>query len=145
MHQINCFEIELRVDDADVARDLAERVSRMHGTRIAPMIDRVCNEMSADDFARVELLELDLGSVAEDTFEHDLVAKLEVALRRSLAGKLRRGRRDSVARALELLETFALSGALPWWAEPRERDVVARMFALAVQEAEHDVIELLRR
>jgi hypothetical protein len=146
MHRVNRIEIELHSGEPALARALSERVSRIHRERIAPVLDRVCSELSGGEAVdRIARLELDLGTVAADDLEDAFVARLEPALRAALANALRRTAGDHPVRAsLELLETFALTGSLPWWA-PTDREVVARHFARATVEAEADLVALLGR
>jgi len=146
-HRINRVEVELHSDDKACARMLSERVSRMHEHRIAPVLDHVCSELGATEaLVRLDQLALDLGALATDTFEDDFVAKLEHALRAALTKALsRRAAGDQRAlAALELLETFALTGGLPWWAPP-EGGVVAHHFARAAVLAEAELVALVRR
>jgi hypothetical protein len=64
VHRINRSEIELHTGDAALARALFERIGRIHGPRIAPVLDRVCSELSAGDAPiRIDRLELDLGTL----------------------------------------------------------------------------------
>jgi len=149
MHRINRVEIELHGGDVQLARALSERVSRMYGNRIAPVLERVCSELSGSEaLDRLDQLEVDLGTVAADDFEDDFAARLAQALRAALAAALRRRTAGSDPRTratLELLETFALTGGLPWWADPQDGEVVARHFAQAVASAGEDLVVLLRR
>lgn len=146
MHRVNRIEIELHSGEPALARALSERVGRIHRERIAPVVDRVCTELSGDEaVVRIDRLELDLGTVAADDLEDAFVARLELALRAALAKALRRTAGDQRVRAsLELLETFALTGSLPWWA-PHDREVVAHHFARAAVEAGADLKAFLRR
>jgi len=149
MHRINRVEIELEVDDVPLAQELSDRAGRMHERRIAPILDRVCGELSDDQaLDRIDRLEVDLGAIPVEGFEEDFVARLEPALRAALSAALRRRspRSDQPARAaLEVLEVFALTGSLPWWADARDEEVVARHFARAAGEAPEALVALLRR
>src|SRR5215471_15888047 len=119
MHRINRSEVELRCGDVALARALSDRIARMHRARIAPVLDRVCSELSASSApVRIDRLDLDLGVLAADDLEDAFVARLEPALRAALGEALRRkaGGDRSARDSLELIETFALTGGLPWWA-----------------------------
>ena len=147
MHRINRIEIELQAQDVPLAQALSERAGRMHPQRIAPVVDRVCGELSGGEAVeRIDRLELDLGVVAAEDFEEDFVEKLEPALRAALAAALRRqaGRQPGRS-SLELLETFALTGNLPWWADAPDRRVVADHFVRAAGAAKQGLLALLRR
>lgn len=149
MHQINHVEIELLSDDVQRARALSERVARIHRDRIAPLLDRVFDEFGSGGAPiRLDRLGVDLGILSADTLEEDLIGKLEPALRRALVESLARqpsGGEPRAVAALELLEIFALTGGLPWWADPREGAVVARHFAQAAAEAGKELVALVRR
>ncbi len=147
MHRINRSEVELHTGEAALARALFERIGRIYGSRIAPVLDRVCSELNASEApVRIDRLDLDLGGLAADDLEDAFVARLEPALRAALQEALRRriGGDRSARDSLELLETFALTGSLPWWAPP-DREVVARHFARASAEAGADLVTLLAR
>jgi len=146
MHRINRVEVELHTGEAALARALSERVGRMHGDRIAPVLDRVCSELGGSEaLFRIDRLELDLGTLAADDFESGFIGRLEPALRAALARALWRTAGDQRAQAsLEVLEIFALTGSLPWWA-PQDSEVVARHFARAAAQAEAELGALLGR
>lgn len=147
MHRINRSEVELHTGDAALARALLDQIGRIYGPRIAPVVDRVCSELSAGEApVRIDRLEVDLGTVAADDVEGAFVARLAPALRAALQEALKRrtGGARSARDSLELLETFALTGGLPWWAPP-DREVVARHFARASAEAGAELVVLLGR
>jgi len=149
MHRINRVEIELEAEGEPLAREVSGLTAGMLEGRLAPVIDRVCGELSgAEALDRLDRLEVDLGGVPAERFEEELPARLEQALRAALAEALRRQgpRADAPGRAsLELLETFALTGSVPWWADAREEGVVARHFARAAAEAPEALVALVRR
>jgi hypothetical protein len=147
LHRINRTEVELRCGDVALARAVSDRIGRMHRTRIAPVLDRVCSELSASAApVRIDRLDLDLGVLAADDLEDAFVARLEPAVRAALGEALRRraGGDRSARDSLELIETFALTGGLPWWAPP-DRDLVAHHLARASAEAGADLVALLGR
>lgn len=147
IHRINRSEVELHTGDAALARAMLDQIARIHGPRIAPVVDRVCCELSASEVpVRIDRLEVDLGTVAADDVEGAFVTRLDPALRAALQEALKRktGGGRSARDSLELLETFALTGGLPWWAPP-DREVVARHFARASAEAGADLVTLLGR
>jgi hypothetical protein len=89
--------------------------------------------------------------IALDDFEADFCRKLELALRRALGDALleldARPLDDSqlgTRSAFELLELFAWTGSLPWWADNRRRGVVAEALrALVDAPGEHDLCRRL--
>lgn len=191
-HGINRLEVELTLQSGDVAlaEALLARVGRMHGGRLAPILDRVCTELGergagegGDAPIRLDRLEVDLGRIGTDDFEDDLAARLEPALRAALAAALAQhaavmpgaeraglveraerveraatpvqrrdehggggdgGGRARASAALAILEIFALTGTLPWWADAQDSEVVARHFAEAAAGAEAELVALVR-
>ena len=146
-HRVNQVEIELSTNVVELGRALSDRISRIWAGRVRSLLEKVCTEVSPGPRPiRVDKLEIDLGALAPDTFEEDFLKQLEPALTRALETALRsRGGEggEGIAASLELLETFALTGNLPWWADPSEDKVVARNLAWAATEAETELRALL--
>ncbi|HEX8113777.1 MAG TPA: contractile injection system tape measure protein, partial [Kofleriaceae bacterium] len=90
-HRINHLEVELHGASVPVARAVSERLGQIHGRRVVPVLDRVCEELAAgEELVRLDRLEVDLGTLPADGFEDGFVARLEQALRAALAQALRR-------------------------------------------------------
>ena len=146
MNRINRIELELDFDDQSAARARMERMGDLR-RRLIALLDRLCTEVIGEqDTLRVDRLELDLGHVDADVFDDAFMAKLEPALRSALAAERARSPRpEPAAAALELIETFALTGSLPWWADARDDAVVALHFGRAASSAPAELAALLRR
>lgn len=149
-HRINRAELELDVSGVELAEALIQRVSELHERAIAPLLDRVCSELSGPgQIDRIDRLELDLGRVDLDDFDQDLLRKLEAALRSALSDALRvQAPRAPIDAARELIETFAWTCNLPWWAEPGgaepgAMDPVAASIGLLVREAPRELVVLV--
>src|SRR6185295_9738296 len=146
MHRINRVELELHTGDVALAQALSARVSRLHERRMVPTIERVCDELDREAAVRIEDLEVDLGTLTVaslDDFDDRLIAALADRLRAALAAALEHLADEAPGHAaLELLETFALTGGLPWWA-PRDADVVARSAAQAAAAAQPELAALI--
>ncbi|HWN69395.1 MAG TPA: contractile injection system tape measure protein, partial [Haliangium sp.] len=147
-HLINRAEIELEVGEVALAEHLLERVSLLRERRIAPLLDRVCSELSGPGpgpAVRIDQLELELGSIALDDFEDDFIRKLEAALRAALSKVLSEQRGAALAEraSIELLEIFARTGNLPWWADRSEPTLVASHVRVLLARAPHALIRLL--
>jgi hypothetical protein len=165
-HRINRVEFELEVTAVELGRHVSERVSMLHGQRIPSLIDRVCSEVDdADPIQRIDTLELELGSIALANFDDELLTKLEAALRLALRGRTQRlsdlwpaddepqaaspepdaprqsGRGDH---AIELLDVYAWTGNLPWWADAREHGLIALHVREVLVHAPTRWLELLR-
>jgi hypothetical protein len=152
-HRINRAEIELQVGEVALAEHLIERLSLMRERRIAPLIDRVCSELSGpersgrpEQIVRIDQLELELGSLAVDDFEDDFMRKLEAALRAALSKRLseQRGTEPPERAAIELLEIFARTGNLPWWVDRSEPELVTNHVRALLATAPHELTRLLR-
>ena len=156
-HRINRAEIELHVGAGEVAlaEHLIERLSLLRERRIEPLIDRVCSELSGPKGpkgregrggpVRIDQLELDLGSIAVDDFEDDFLRKLEAALRAALSKHLseQRGAERPERASLELLEIFARTGNVPWWADRDQPGLVARHVRVLLETAPLELMRLL--
>jgi hypothetical protein len=145
-HRINQLEIEIEVGPADLGRALIERMSQLHPRRIVPLLDRVCGDLSGPDrYDRIDTLELELGPIPIDDFDDAFIRALEAALRSALSRQLgpRAAERPEIA-AFELLEGFARTGNLPWWAEREREGLIADRIAMLVDSASERWFELLR-
>jgi len=128
-HRLGRIELELRVDDEDLGRRLLPRLSLLHGRRIAPLLERLAEELSPPGrLDRLDSVDLDLGRLPLDDLDEALPARLEAALRAELARRLAGGRAGVplAQTARELLECFARTGALPWWADRHDPGLVGR-------------------
>jgi hypothetical protein len=157
-HRINRAEIELEVGDVALAEQLIERVSLLRDRRIAPLLDRVCTELAGPEWPgagqggqvervwRIDRLELELGAIAVEDFEDDFLRKLEAALRAALGKQLaeRGGAGPAENDAIELLDVFARTGNVPWWADRSEPELVARHVRVLLDAAPHALLRLVR-
>ena len=168
-HRINRVEFELEVNAVELGRRLSDRVSVLHGQRIPSLLDRVCTEVDASEsIDRIDTLELDLGRITLSNFDADLLAKLEAALRVALRGRSGRSRRSIELReaprdesstsesipapepahrssdARELLDVYAWTGNLPWWADAHDPGVLATHVRHLLLHAPEIWNELLR-
>jgi hypothetical protein len=163
-HRINRVEFELEVSAVELGRHVSDRVSMLSGQRISSLLDRVCSEVDdAEPIQRIDALELELGSIALENFDDELLAKLEVALRLALRGRTQAqlpspsddeppepssesetpkqfGRGEH---ALELLDAYAWTGNLPWWADAREHELLTRHVRELLLHAPTRWLELL--
>jgi Contractile injection system tape measure protein len=146
-HRGNRIELEIAVARRALGEALLPRLSRLHSGGIAPLLDRVCSELSGPGrLDRIDTLELDLGTIPADDLDHTLLARLEAALRAELGRRLQEGRRSAGPgqASRELLECFARTGNLPWWADRRRSALIARHLEGLVQEAPEAGIRLLQ-
>jgi hypothetical protein len=149
-HRINRAEIEIQAGDVAVAERLIERVSLLRERRIAPLLDRVCSELSGPERVdRVDRLEVDLGALAPDDFDDDFVRKLEAALRAALSKRLAEQRSAGPAQrpgqtSLALLDTFARTGNVPWWADRSEVGLVSGHVRALLADDPRALLRLVR-
>jgi hypothetical protein len=166
-HRINRVELEFEVSAVELGRSVSDRISRLHGQRIPSLLDRVCSEIDeSEPTQRIDKLELELGTIALSNFDDELLGKLEAALRLALRGRVRRpgdptqplddapdgsssstdtpNQPGQVEHALELLDTYAWTGNLPWWADTREVGLLARHIRELLVHAPGRWLELLR-
>jgi hypothetical protein len=107
-------------DSAADAASLRERLASVNRARLLPVIERVLTEAASND-RRIHLdrLEVDLGTFSSeevDTHAADrLYTALTVALREALDALPEQGSELSEAAWISLLETYLLTGTLPFW------------------------------
>lgn len=145
-HRINQAEIEIRADEVAIGRELIERLSLMNRRRTAPVIDRVCTELSGPDrIDRIDRIELDLGLITLDRFDEEFVRKLETAFRTALEKRLFQisSTLRPEERSLELIEAFARTGNLPWWVDTSEPDIITIHINALVRDAPKSFFSLL--
>ena len=126
-HRVKRVLFELSIEQETQARWLHAEVGRVHRDCVLPLLDNCLSDLAGmDELIRIDLVELDLGSIQTDNFEEDLVGQLRHQLTNALqrgaaAARLRRGGNGEAAgqlSRLELFVTFAKTGCLPWWADP---------------------------
>jgi hypothetical protein len=146
-HMIKRQVIELSVRDAARADRLHAEVSRIYRQRIVPLIERCCSELSApNQLDRIDRLELDLGTLDERELERELVARVQAALRPALAAQVAASGSSSRADAwLELIETFARTGSLPWWADAAAPRLLEDGLRYLLANAADRLARLMRR
>ena len=118
--------LEVIAPDEDSARRVQPELNRIQRQRIESVIEELCSELSSPDrIHRIDLLEVDLGTLDFESLENELPGKLKPAMRKALSREIER--QDSEARRndddpaitsqLELIAHFAATGTLPWWAD----------------------------
>jgi hypothetical protein len=144
-HRIDRMEIELGVADVALAERLSARVSALRSERIGPLLDRVFEELSPPDrLNRISTLDLDLGTLSSESFDDELLERLERALRRALETELEHssGVRSTEA-SIELVEAFARTGNVPWWADS-DAGMVERHLEILIADAPAELTRVLR-
>jgi hypothetical protein len=92
-HLVERLELDIQAADEDQARQLLDRLSRLHRQALEGVIERVLDQLSPTDTVhRLEKLDLDLGEIPAEQLERLLPQRLESALRRALPSRLRSAR-----------------------------------------------------
>ncbi|WP_437994967.1 contractile injection system tape measure protein [Sorangium sp. So ce185] len=152
-HRIRRQVLEVTVQDHEAAWRLQAELGRVHARRLEAVVDRCCAELGAPDrLQRVALVEVDLGRIDPDHLERDLVDKLGPLLREGLAARLReadeetalRGGDPEVISRLELVASFARTGALPWWADSTRPRLLDETLGLLLKRAARPLVALIR-
>jgi Contractile injection system tape measure protein len=146
--------VELGYYDQREAWPLQTRVSYLFQEKLKQIIEEECKRVDSPDLHyAVNLLDLDLGDIAEDELEQVLPQKLAEALRKTLGGELenirnRSGSNGHVFRrtesTLRLLHHFLITGELPWNADPKFGTADEWLIELIKNEPS-DLVRLLRR
>ncbi|MEB3362504.1 MAG: contractile injection system tape measure protein [Synechococcaceae cyanobacterium] len=171
-HRLDRLELEIHTTSEPLARQLHDRLSRLHQRVLAELLGRVLDQFSPPGtLHRLESLELDLGEIPEEQLERLLPERLERALREALPGRLpsaevRLTRDDgplgigqpsntpeppeglgccSVAQALELLEAYANTGFLPWWAPRQDNRLIPAALEAALGLPPRELVDWWRQ
>jgi hypothetical protein len=88
-HLLDQLELEVLVADPAEARQLQERLSRLHHQALAEVLARVLDQLSPPGtLHRLETLTLELGAIPADHLERQFPERLERALRQTLPSRL---------------------------------------------------------
>jgi hypothetical protein len=146
--------VELGFYDQREAWPLQTRVSYLFQDKLKKIIEEECKRVDSPDLHyAVDLLDLDLGDIAEDELEQELPQKLAEALRKSLAGELENIRNRSGANGhvyrrtestLRLLHHFLITGELPWNTDAA-RGTASDWLDELIKSEPSELIRLLRR
>ena len=150
-HIIKRQVIELTVQDPASARALQDQVSHIYRQRIVPLIDRYCTALGAPDrLYRIDLLELDLGTLDAEQFEEQFVAQVERALQKALREQITSQEAETeedspkMRSALELFIFFVQMGSLPWWADQTRPALLRENLQTLLDAPPPDFVRLLQ-
>lgn len=143
-HLIKRQVVEIEVGSSEQAARVQSEISRIYRQRFLPMIERICEELSAADrLHRIDSLKIDLGQIDGSRLEEQLIEKLASSLRLQLAEQIRSldeaaGLRSGSAKTdsqWELFELFVRQGTLPWWADARQAKLPESSLDFLLNEA----------
>ena len=133
-HIIKRQIIDLEIPDSADAHHIQTEISRLYRQQIVPLIDRNCTAASSpDQIHRIESLEIDLGTLDPAHLEIEFVSKTRDALQKILPQKIReqvhltqdQGKNVQSHSMSELFAFFMQTGALPWWADSTQPNLLA--------------------
>lgn len=152
-HIIKRQVLELEIADPANAQDVQARFSQLYRQQIMPLIEHYCDQLSTpDQIHRIDALEIDLGQLDPDQPEHDFVRRVDAALHDALSRQIAALERESAGMAAsvrqqsayELVNLFLQTGSLPWWADLRDRAVIATAYD-ALLSVQPDALRALLR
>jgi len=152
-HRIRRQVLEVHAPDEDSARRIQSELGRIQRQHLESIIEQCCSELSASDrIHRIDLLEIDLGTVDIGHLERELPGKLKSVMRKALARQIEKQdsearRRDSdpaVTSYLELIAIFATTGVLPWWADSSNPHLIPEALDAVLERAPDRLADLLR-
>ncbi|PHN02225.1 contractile injection system tape measure protein [Flavilitoribacter nigricans] len=126
-HRIFRLQFDLRIPDSEIPGPIQDRISAIIDQRLFAILEKVfCEFTDPAVLIVLERLELDLGNILINEMEKQLPEQVETLLRQQLAHLLKFPVPDQPQfqkrivpnRDLEILETFLLKGAYPWWLSP---------------------------
>lgn len=153
-HIIKKQRYKVNMRDREKAAAVQEQLSLMNESTILPLIEKVFDQVyPGDGVLRIDELKLDLGSIHPDVFEAELTERLESALHTELETRAKEavelmmvpgGEMSESSLALELLQTFFETGALPWWKDQGVRESVANLFATQYEQVPQLTSQLIQ-
>lgn len=131
-HRILRQVLQLEGCNRASAQPLGEALQGLYLSRLLPVIEAACDALAAPgELLRIDKLELDLGALP---WAHaaELPATAAERLATALPSRLAQAAQATPAHqsAAELLGHFACTGTLPWWADPADRQALAKAFDL---------------
>jgi hypothetical protein len=154
-HLVGRLDVQAVVADLDSALALRPRLERLAWRTIPDAVEEVCDAMATQGLTlRLERLDLDLGSVAPDRLEEDVLRVFRTALSEALAAAMHEARRASGGPArlitdadlrLERFETYLMSGNLPFQSVADQIHPLERLRQLAAEHPDALVAMLRRR
>ncbi len=153
-HVIKKQILDLHISSELKAFELQNEISALYRRKIVPLIESYCDRLSEPDrIYRIDLLELDIGTIAIENLPSDFVEKVANALAEKLSEELASlpGKKSTpiaqnteissnhlekdtynvspkpinLAEAnLELFRNFIQTGLLPWWSEPLSKQAL---------------------
>lgn len=151
-HLIKRQIIEIQTPRQADAQAMQATISRIYRQQLVPVIDQLCSEVSGPEVRhRIDRLEVDVGVIAADRLETDLVTKVGEELRRVLTAQItaqatvRAPAQPPVAAhtQVELFAHFVRTGNLPWWADARQPQLLAACLDELLHQAPAALLPLL--
>jgi hypothetical protein len=153
-HIIRRQILEFRgVREAD-ARQLQEDAGKLFREKILPLLDRYLSEHSPGDVIhRIDLLELDIGTVFRNNLEEDFVKKiiqqLEIYFQPQPSSdsnfKAEKEEIPDEKSHLQIFSFFIETGSLPWWADFKDKDPVKESLDFLIRKEESALRHLMYR
>ncbi len=151
-HVIKKQLIEIELPAALDARAVQTELSRIYRQRMIPLIEETCSALvGPDEIVSIDRLEIDLGDLELAQLEQELVSRFRQALPEALAQQLsvqraharKTGMDAPAASQLELLALFLRTGAVPWWADSAQLDLVPAAVDWLLQSAPQQLRAML--
>lgn len=126
MHIIKRQVVELHGLREEDAQQVQQKIAEWVNKQCVPLLDRYLTDLSPDDsMLRLDVLELDLGTIPLDELESGLIDRLDVQLSTQLTHLMSMqdqamasmGADRPPATHREILNFFVHTGNLPWWTD----------------------------
>ncbi len=147
-HIIRRQVVELQMTSKMDRHQLQDRVATLCYQQIIPLMDEVFSRLNIDDeTARIDSLELNLGTIRLEQLEAHVMERMETELKKKFPTHLQPKKEPAQAAArpeakagseLDLVTWYLQTGLLPWWAAADTRDVAEKALEQAL--AQHPVL-----
>jgi hypothetical protein len=153
-HSIGRAVLSVDLASEEIARSLVPRMDDIHARRIAPILERVLDEVNVEGaHVTLDQIVIDLGTLPFTGLEDALAERLPGALREALEDAMRGTsggaheptRRPEGEAWLDVLERALLHATAPFWA-PRQETLSLEALMMDLAEREPDgLVRVLRR
>jgi hypothetical protein len=134
-HLIHEQVLDLQFSSRGAAETWQAEAGIVFRQRIQPLLERCLDELcDPDTLIHLDTLEIDLGELdsqrlkldLEEKTQRSLKVKLEEAIRKEQTAALAGKETAKTLSKRDIFNFFLRTGALPWWADPRDPEVLRR-------------------
>lgn len=86
IHAVNRFKIQVDYPKIETAKEVQNHLTFITKHKLTNSLENLCDEYGSDKLTRINSLEVDLGTIAEEDMERQIVERFEKQISRILSG-----------------------------------------------------------